>query len=600
MRFTSRLSSSAIHAVTGVNTVSFGIDASKDMKEGLLGFAVERYDHESKENYVMPGFKVFKSVMRTPSESTVVSTWDHPIQSFVWDDFTAKPNHEYTYKFFPLKGTPKNIKEPKEAEVLSITVKTEDQFSKKKHDIFFNRGVASSQAYAKRFHNAKPSKLPPKEQKEAYQWLSRELDEALIKFIDNAEAGDGLRCCFYEFRYEPVLIALKKAIKRRVDVKIIIDAKVNESVDKKGKIIESFPREENLRCIAEVGIPEENYTLREAKSNDIQHNKFMVLLKGVKKKPTEVWTGSTNISESGLFGQTNVGHWVRDDKTAEAYLAYWDLLEGDPGGKDGDDRSTVMKANKAFKDKVEALLDVPTALEDVPEGITPVFSPRSGLDVLKFYASLLDSGKTNTCVTLAFGINAEFKELLSDNNKKSPIIFMLLEKKDAPNPRSKKDFVEITVEQNVYQAWGAFINNPVYKLIKETYPKNMLLSKHVSYIHSKFLLKDPLSDDPLVVAGSANFSAASTNSNDENMLVIRGDQRVADIYFTEFNRLFNHYYFRSVYESINQDGPPPEGSKSVFLDETDEWQDKYKPGSYRQKRLDIYKSMKGAKELVHR
>ena len=32
------------------------------------------------------------------------------------------------------------------------------------------------------------------------------------------------------------------------------------------------------------------------------------------------------------------------------------------------------------------------------------------------------------------------------------------------------------------------------------------------------------------------------------MLVIRGDQRVADIYFTEFNRLFYHYYFRAVME----------------------------------------------------
>jgi phosphatidylserine/phosphatidylglycerophosphate/cardiolipin synthase-like enzyme len=47
------------------------------------------------------------------------------------------------------------------------------------------------------------------------------------------------------------------------------------------------------------------------------------------------------------------------------------------------------------------------------------------------------------------------------------------------------------------------------------------LNHHVSYIHSKFQLMDPLSADPIVVTGSANFSAASTNDNDENMLVIR-------------------------------------------------------------------------------
>ncbi len=67
-------------------------------------------------------------------------------------------------------------------------------------------------------------------------------------------------------------------------------------------------------------------------------------------------------------------------------------------------------------------------------------------------------------------------------------------------------------------------------------------------MHCKFLLHDPLGADPIVVTGSANFSEASTTGNDENMVIVRGDRRVADIYFTEFNRLFNHYYFRAVVE----------------------------------------------------
>ena len=97
----------------------------------------------------------------------------------------------------------------------------------------------------------------------------------------------------------------------------------------------------------------------------------------------------------------------------------------------------------------------------------------------------------------------------------------------------------------------------------------------MSYIHSKFLLEDPLGDDPIVVTGSANFSDASTNDNDENMLVIRGDQRVADIYFTEFNRLFYHYYFRSVLERtrkmLSAAEKKKQDQKSLFLDETDGW-----------------------------
>jgi phosphatidylserine/phosphatidylglycerophosphate/cardiolipin synthase-like enzyme len=69
-------------------------------------------------------------------------------------------------------------------------------------------------------------------------------------------------------------------------------------------------------------------------------------------------------------------------------------------------------------------------------------------------------------------------------------------------------------------------------------------NKHVRYIHTKYMLIDPLSDDPIVITGSANFLKASTTGNDENMLIIRGDTAVADIYLTEFMRLFTHSEFR--------------------------------------------------------
>ena len=68
----------------------------------------------------------------------------------------------------------------------------------------------------------------------------RSLDEAMLKYIANAKKNDTLLCCFYEFRYLPVAKALKEAIDRGVNVEIIIDAKVNETVDKKGKKHESF------------------------------------------------------------------------------------------------------------------------------------------------------------------------------------------------------------------------------------------------------------------------------------------------------------------------------------------------------------------------
>ena len=583
-----------IFAVSGTNTISFGIDFENANTKGLLGFAVERSDPQAHERYFVFGFKVFPSVVPNPSQDTAVKTFDQPIQSFVWDDFTARPGRAYKYFFHPLKGTPKNL--DRGARPISIEVRTEPLFSKLAHDVFFNRGVASSQAYARQFGNQKPDKLEPEKRKKALEWLSRSLDEALLKFIADARKNDALLCCFYEFRYRPVADALRKALDRGVDVRLIIDAKVNESTDAKGVHHPSFPREDNLEMIEAARLPKGNVILREAKPNDIQHNKFMVLLKGKTRVPSEVWTGSTNISEGGIHGQTNVGHWVRNKDVAAQFLAYWNLLSGDPGPAAGEDRTTALRKNKELRTAVEALHATPGAFADVEPGITPIFSPRSGPGMLEMYAHMVDEAKDLSCITLAFGISDVFKQLLKDNARDSHIAFFLLEKEDKPNPNSKKEFVGLTAANNVYKAWGSFLREPLYQWTKETNAGALGLNQHVSYVHSKFLLMDPLGKDPIVVTGSANFSTASTNDNDENMLAIRGNRRVADIYFTEFNRLFYHYYFRSIQEktrNLSEDEKRRRNEQTLFLSETDEWIKKYKPGSLKRKRVEIFTRMDG-------
>jgi hypothetical protein len=101
MRFKSKkIGGYQVFAVCGVNTISFGIAADANVRQGLLGFAVERVDPAEGERYIMPGFKVFESIVPHPDKNTKVSTWEHPVQSFVWDDFTAKPDHEYEYVLY--------------------------------------------------------------------------------------------------------------------------------------------------------------------------------------------------------------------------------------------------------------------------------------------------------------------------------------------------------------------------------------------------------------------------------------------------------------------------------------------------------------------
>jgi phosphatidylserine/phosphatidylglycerophosphate/cardiolipin synthase-like enzyme len=585
-----------IFAVAGVNTVSFGIKATANAKKGLLGFAVDRFDPKANEHYPMPGFKVFRSIVPHPTKHLLVSTHDHPVQSFVWDDFTAKPGQEYAYTFQPLRGKPKNL--DRSAAPISIKIRTEPFYTDDDHDIFFNRGVASSQAYEFKFDNLPPDKQPtPAKKKAALDWLTRNLDDAIIKFIQHAGANDSLRCCFYEFHYPPVLEELAKARTRVKSLKIIIDAKVNEYVDKKGTLHKSFPRVDNLKAISDAGIPSTCIIQRDANPNDIQHNKFMVLLKGAAQKPTEVWTGSTNISLGGFSGQTNVGHWVHDEAVAAQYQAYWNLLATNPGSTKADDKTKAAKKKKQYRTDVAALANVPTKLAQIPKGTTPIFSPRSGDAVLKLYVDLVDNADDLSCITLAFGVNELFKDQLKDNTAQSHITFLLLEKKDKARKKATKPFVAINASNNVYKAWGSYIQTAVYQWARETNARFLELNSHVAYIHSKFLLRDPLGADPIVVTGSANFSAASTNDNDENMIIIRGSARAADVYFTEFNRLFNHYYYRAVTEELHDHHQPQDDASLFLAEKSTEWLAKYAPGRLRAKRLNIYTTMTGFTQI---
>jgi hypothetical protein len=114
------------------------------------------------------------------------------VQGFTWSDFTAKLGHDYTYRVVALKGKPTALRE--DADV-SVEVATEVE-SNGTQAVWFNRGAAASQEYARRFGNRRPEDVGPP----AFAWLSRGLWEALRDFIGRAQGPEfGLRVAAYEF-----------------------------------------------------------------------------------------------------------------------------------------------------------------------------------------------------------------------------------------------------------------------------------------------------------------------------------------------------------------------------------------------------------------
>ena len=122
MRFRSeKVDGLQVFAVSGTNTVTFGIDASAAARKGLLGFAVERIDPVADERYFLPGFKVFEALIPNPDDETRVKSSEHPIQDFLWSEFTCKPGQDYEYLFYPVRGKPKN---QERGAPVSISIKT--------------------------------------------------------------------------------------------------------------------------------------------------------------------------------------------------------------------------------------------------------------------------------------------------------------------------------------------------------------------------------------------------------------------------------------------------------------------------------------------
>jgi len=99
------------------------------------------------------------------------------------------------------------------------------------------------------------------------------------------------------------------------------------------------------------------------------------------------------------------------------------------------------------------------------------------------------------------------------------------------------------------------------------------------------MMIDPFGPNPRVFSGSANFSSASVTDNDENMLLIRGDRRVADIYLTEFDRLYRHFLYRG---AANRNKPENIDSHR-FLATDNSWTEKhFEPGSYQARRREMF------------
>ena len=508
-------------AMVGINSVVMGWSVPDNFdRKDLLGFAIKKtvFEENGLVRYQawLEGNKRFDFQSQ---KALSLSSEEAPFQRFVWNDYTLNSNFSYSFEIFPLLGDPKNPTKGKPAE-LSFKPSINDDG---KFGLYTNRGVTAAQVYLRDF-----GKTNPKESREAQKWLSRDLKESLIRFINQAQAGDKLHCAIYEFEDEEVAAAFEAATQRNADVMIVYHAKNQERKDKNEHTLNKYHL-----------LP--NHAKARTKIQNISHNKFVVLLKN--GSPKAVWTGTCNFTFNGFFLQTNMATEISHPTTADAYNKYFEILVGDPDMKG---RNNTAKASIS-----DLIMQTDAALQN--EGWKVNFSPISKKHLLEKSADLIKEAKSAVLFSAPFGLDQLLVDELGINASKiieyglvNTTAKAKIEKLHFANTRF---YTPTRLEKYAGIPWDA-----------------KAFGSHK--IHTKSLVIDPWSADSKLIVGTGNFSDEACTDNDENFLIIEGNQRISAIIATEFIRMWEHYKNRWFISQLNTDP-----ASIPQLDKTGTWSD---------------------------
>jgi phosphatidylserine/phosphatidylglycerophosphate/cardiolipin synthase-like enzyme len=96
-----------------------------------------------------------------------------------------------------------------------------------------------------------------------------------------------------------------------------------------------------------------------------------------------------------------------------------------------------------------------------------------------------------------------------------------------------------------------------------------LLKAGFAIVHDKIVVIDALSDECVVVTGSHNLGYKASYDNDENLVIIQGNKKLATAYATHVLDVYDHFAWRYMVQE--------RGAKAAdqSLSPTDAWLDKY-------------------------
>jgi phosphatidylserine/phosphatidylglycerophosphate/cardiolipin synthase-like enzyme len=532
--------------------------------DGWAGFQLERRNDTTQQITVVVN-RIPPKPGQGPVQPAGIPSTQSPIRRCIWTDHGAVSTDSVSYRVTAMKDDGNGgfaVDAASASEWTAPLVASGDAGGGV--EAYFNRGTLMSQIVS-RFVNGD---VTPKSLRQfltnleqpafaARHYLAGDALHEILRFLRDADRrGSAIHVAIYEMNDRELVEALKPFGNRG---HVLLG---NGSATKPWVAPE----------LTAAGLDVKHRDLsHHGKSSPSVHNKFVVESDAAGKVASRVLTGSTNWTTSGLCTQLNNVLIMEDADITGRYLDQWSKLAAA-----GDDMPAGLKASNATATNHNDI-SVCFAATDGEAEFKPVLDliagAAEGILFLMFtpgqsplLKALLDRVQKNDIYVR--GVVSNVTTSTRHDGEISTVGGQVV-KSGAP-AQEFHDNVEIPsgISEGDRPSWAENEFN-----VSEIHGAHLM-----AIVHSKTIVVDPFSENCAVITGSHNFSDSASAKNDENLVIVRGNTKLAQAYALHINGVYDHYSWRAFLAS---GGNPDQIYKPL---------DAWKPGGSRAQELEFWMS----------